>query len=50
MGAYHRTLATLLNDLLAAGFLLETLEEPVQGAAGLAAEVPSILMIAAQAK
>jgi SAM-dependent methyltransferase len=49
MGAYHRTLATLLNDLLAAGFLLETLEEPVQGEVGLAAEVPSILVMAARA-
>ncbi len=49
MGAYHRTLSTLLNDLLAAGFRLEKLEEPVLQGDGLASEVPRTLLIAAQA-
>jgi ubiquinone/menaquinone biosynthesis C-methylase UbiE len=48
MGAYHRTLSTLLNDLLAAGFLLERLEEPVLGDNGVAAEVPRALLVAAR--
>ena len=49
MGAYHRTLSTLLNDLLAAGFRLEKIEEPVLEGDGLAAEVPRTLLVAAQA-
>jgi len=49
MGAYHRTISTLLNDLLAAGFLLERLEEPVVGDDGLSAEIPRILLVAARA-
>lgn len=47
MGAYHRTLSTLINDLLAAGFVLETLDEPVVGESGLFSQVPQILLIAA---
>jgi hypothetical protein len=50
MGAYHRTLSTLLNDLLAAGFLLEKLDEPVLAGGGLLAEVPRSLVVAARAK
>jgi len=49
MGAYHRTLSTLLNDLLAAGFVLEKLEEPVWGDDGLSAEVPRVVLVAARA-
>lgn len=49
VGAYHRTLSTLLNDLLHAGFLLEKLEEPVEGDSGLRAEVPRILLVVARA-
>ena len=33
MGAYHRTLATLINDLIDGGFALERLEEPVSDGA-----------------
>ena len=47
MGAYHRTLSTLLNDLLAAGFLLEKLEEPVVEGRGLLSQVPQALLVAA---
>lgn len=47
MGAYHRTLSTLLNDLLAAGFGLEKLDEPVLAGEGLFAEVPRSLVVAA---
>ncbi len=49
MGAYHRTLSTLLNDLIAAGFGLEKLEEPVLGGSGVAAEVPRHMIVAARA-
>ena len=48
MGAYHRTLSTLLNDLLAAGFLLEKLEEPVVEGRGLFSQVPQALIVAAR--
>jgi SAM-dependent methyltransferase len=48
MGAYHRTLSTLLNDLLAAGFLLEKLEEPVLEDNGVSGEVPRVLLVAAR--
>jgi ubiquinone/menaquinone biosynthesis C-methylase UbiE len=47
MGAYHRTLSTLLNDLLAAGFLIEKLEEPVVEGSGLFSQVPQALLVAA---
>ncbi|HEY5105143.1 MAG TPA: methyltransferase domain-containing protein [Caulobacteraceae bacterium] len=53
MGSYHRTLSTYMNDLLAAGFALERLEEPLAGGdaaqAGLFAEVPTVLVVAARA-
>jgi ubiquinone/menaquinone biosynthesis C-methylase UbiE len=47
MGAYHRTLSALINDLLAVGFLLEELDEPVVGDDGLFSRVPRALLIAA---
>ena len=53
MGAYHRTLSTYINDLLAAGFALERLEEPLAGGdaakTGLFAEVPTALVVSARA-
>jgi len=49
MGAYHRTLSTLLNDLLAAGFLLEKLDEPVLEGSELFSQVPRALLVAAHA-
>ncbi len=53
MGSYHRTVSTYINDLLASGFALERLEEPLAGAdatkAGLFAEVPTVLVVAARA-
>ena len=47
MGAYHRTLSTLVNDLLDAGFILERLEEPIVGDHGLFSEIPQALLAAA---
>ena len=47
MGAYHRKLSTLLNELLAAGFLLEKLDEPVVEGRGLLSQVPQALLVAA---
>jgi SAM-dependent methyltransferase len=53
MGSYHRTISTYVNDLLASGFVLERLEEPLAGAdasrAGLFGEVPTALVVAARA-
>jgi 2-polyprenyl-3-methyl-5-hydroxy-6-metoxy-1,4-benzoquinol methylase len=53
VGSYHRTLSTYVNDLIAAGFVLERLEEPLAGGdaanAGLFAEVPTVLVVAAHA-
>jgi ubiquinone/menaquinone biosynthesis C-methylase UbiE len=48
VGAYHRTLSTLINDLLTAGFLLERLDEPTVESNGLFSQVPQILMVAAR--
>lgn len=48
VGAHHRTVSTLVNDLFSAGFALRGLHEPVTGAAGLHAEVPQVLLIEAQ--
>lgn len=47
MGAYHRTLSTLINDLLAVGFLLAKLDEPVLGDRGLSSQVPQTLLVVA---
>jgi hypothetical protein len=49
MGAYHRTLSTLLNDLLKAGFFLERLDEPVVEDGGLFSWVPQTLFVTARA-
>ena len=49
MGAYHRTLATLINDLLAAGFVLEKLDEPVIEGDSLFSRVPRALLVATRA-
>lgn len=53
MGSYHRRLSTYINDLLASGFVLERLEEPLAGGdaarAGLFGEVPTALVVAARA-
>ncbi len=52
MGSYHRRLSTYINDLLAAGFALERLEEPLAGDdashVGLFSEVPTVLVVAAR--
>jgi hypothetical protein len=46
-------LSTYINDLIAAGFTVERLEEPLSGAdatrAELFAEVPTVLVVAARA-
>ena len=57
MGAHHRMISTYVNDLMAAGFALEAMEEllPNQGPPGSApleglyAEIPTVLLIAARA-
>jgi hypothetical protein len=53
MGSHHRKLSTYINDLLASGFSLERLEEPLAGVdatqVGLFAEVPTVLVVAARA-
>ena len=49
MGAYHRTLSTLINDLLGAGFRLEKLDEPVVEGKGLFSQVPQALLVVARA-
>ena len=48
MGAYHRKLSTLLNDLFAAGFLLDKLDEPVVEGRGLFSQIPQALLVAAR--
>lgn len=48
MGAYHRTLATLMNDLIGSGFALERIEEPVAGGMGLPSQVPRSLLVIAR--
>jgi hypothetical protein len=45
MGAYHRTLSSLFNGLIAAGFTIEQLREPVLGGGGLEAEIPQLLVV-----
>lgn len=47
VGAYHRTISTYVNDLVAGGFHIKELEEPVFGTDRLASEVPQVLVIAA---
>jgi SAM-dependent methyltransferase len=48
MGAYHRTLATVINDLIGGGFALERLEEPVSDGEGLSSQVPRSLLVVAR--
>jgi SAM-dependent methyltransferase len=48
MGSYHRMLSTYVNDLVASGFAIERLEEPLAGGVGVFAEVPTVLIIAAK--
>jgi SAM-dependent methyltransferase len=49
VGAYHRTLSTLVNDLLSAGFALQSLHEPVPEISGLYGQVPRVLVIEGRA-
>ena len=53
MGAWHRRLSTYVNDLLAAGFALEGMDElladPSAPAAGMRSEIPVYLAFAAHA-
>lgn len=49
VGAHHRTVSTVLCDLLGAGFTLTHLNEPVTKAKGLGSEVPRILVVEARA-
>ena len=49
MGAYHRTLSSYVNDLIAAGFAIEQLREPIVEGRGLFAEVPTVLLVLARA-
>ncbi len=48
MGAYHRTLSTLINDLISGGFVLERLDEPVSDGEGLHSQVPRSLLVIAR--
>ena len=49
VGAHHRTVSTVLCDLLDAGFTLTHLNEPVTKAGGLGGEVPRTLVIEVRA-
>jgi SAM-dependent methyltransferase len=53
MGSHHRMIATYVNDLVASGFRLEAMEEILAGdndsGEGLAAEIPTVLLVAAKA-
>lgn len=51
MGSYHRMISSYVNDLIHAGFVLERLEEPLDGPANgeLFSEVPMVLVVAARA-
>jgi ubiquinone/menaquinone biosynthesis C-methylase UbiE len=47
MGSNHRMLSTYLNDLIATGFAIERIAEPVVPAPGLLGEVPLVMVVAA---
>ena len=47
VGSHHRMLSTYLNDLLACGFRLERIEEPVSDVPGLFSQVPRVMIVAA---
>jgi len=51
MGSYHRMLSSYVNELIRAGFVLERMEEPLDGPANgaLFSEVPMVLVVAARA-
>ncbi|WP_221088157.1 class I SAM-dependent methyltransferase [Deinococcus aquaedulcis] len=48
LGAHHRTLSTLVNDLLAADFTLRGLHELFSAPSGLLAQVPQTLLLDAE--
>ncbi|WP_158263771.1 class I SAM-dependent methyltransferase [Deinococcus arcticus] len=48
LGAHHRTLSTLVNDLLAAGLTLRGLYEVTSAPVGLLSQVPQTLLLDAQ--
>jgi 2-polyprenyl-3-methyl-5-hydroxy-6-metoxy-1,4-benzoquinol methylase len=50
VGSFHRRLSTYINDLLATGFRLTHLEEPVLAETGLYSEIPIHLVVAATAE
>lgn len=47
VGSYHRMVSTYVNDLIACGFQLDRLEEPVWDAPGLFSRVPIVLFVVA---
>jgi SAM-dependent methyltransferase len=47
VGSHHRMLSTYLNDLIAAGFRVMRVEEPVMPVEGLLSRVPRVLVISA---
>lgn len=53
LGAHHRKLSTYINDLIAAGFVLERLDEllaaPSAPSGGITSEIPTYLVVAAHA-
>lgn len=46
VGSYHRMLSTYVNGLIAEGFRVDTMVEPL-GPEGLFAQVPRVLVVAA---
>ena len=49
LGSYHRTLSTLFNDLMAAGFCVQYLGEPLTSSPDLFSEVPRVMVVEARA-
>lgn len=47
VGSYHRMLSTYVNDLIAGGFSLDRIEEPVWDVPGLFGRVPIVLFVVA---
>jgi SAM-dependent methyltransferase len=48
VGSYHRMLSTYINDLLASGFVLERIEEPVFDVPGVFSQVPRVMIVSAR--
>jgi SAM-dependent methyltransferase len=48
MGSHHRKLSTYINDLIAAGFAIDGLEEPTVVGTGLFERVPRVIVTAAR--